>query len=40
VGFGNFLLRLWESERPAAVLVAWDSLDAPTYRHEALPAYQ
>src|SRR5579871_5955374 len=40
VGFGNFLLRLWEAERPAAVLVGWDSLDVPTYRHEALPAYQ
>ena len=23
-----------------AVLVGWDSLDEPTYRHEALPAYQ
>ena len=22
VGFGNFLLRLWEAERPAAVLAA------------------
>jgi DNA polymerase-1 len=40
LGFSNFLLRLWDAEQPAAVLVAWDSLDAPTYRHEALPAYQ
>ena len=40
VGFANFLLRLWEAERPEAVLVAWDSLETPTYRHEALPAYQ
>jgi len=40
VGFTNFLLRLWESEQPESVLVAWDSLDTPTYRHEALPAYQ
>jgi DNA polymerase-1 len=40
VGFTNMLLRLWEAERPAAVLVAWDSLGHPTYRHEALPAYQ
>lgn len=40
VGFGNFLLRLWEAERPAAVLAAWDTLDAPTYRNEALPQYQ
>ena len=40
LGFANFLLRLYESEQPRAVLVAWDSLDEPTYRHEALPAYQ
>ncbi len=40
LGFANFLLRLYESEKPRAVLVAWDSLDEPTYRHEALPAYQ
>jgi DNA polymerase I len=40
VGFGNFLLRLWDAEQPAAVLAAWDTLDVPTYRHQALPAYQ
>ena len=40
VGFAGFLIRLWESERPEAVLVGWDSLETPTYRHEALPAYQ
>ena len=40
VGFSNFLIRLWEAERPESVLVAWDSLETPTYRHEALPAYQ
>ena len=40
LGFANFLLRLYETEQPRAVLVAWDSLDEPTYRHEALPAYQ
>jgi DNA polymerase I len=40
VGFGNFLLRLWELEQPDAVLVAWDTLEVPTYRHEALPGYQ
>jgi DNA polymerase-1 len=40
LGFANFLLRLWDGEEPAAALVAWDSLDVPTYRHEALPAYQ
>jgi DNA polymerase I len=40
VGFANFLLRLWEAEQPDSVLVAWDTLEVPTYRHEALPAYQ
>jgi DNA polymerase-1 len=40
VGFSNFLLRLWEAEQPAAVAVGWDTLDAPTYRNEALPGYQ
>src|SRR3984893_8107290 len=40
VGFANFLLRLYETERPRAVLVGWDTLDAPTYRHEAFEAYQ
>jgi DNA polymerase I len=40
LGFANFLLRLYETEQPRAVLVGWDSLDEPTYRHEALPAYQ
>jgi 5'-3' exonuclease len=39
-GFGNFLLRLWDAERPAAVVVGWDSLQFPTYRNEALPGYQ
>ena len=40
LGFANFLLRLYESERPRAVIVGWDTLDAPTYRHLALPGYQ
>lgn len=40
VGFANFLLRLYAEERPRAVLVGWDTLDAPTYRHQALPGYQ
>jgi DNA polymerase-1 len=40
VGFTNMLLRLWEGERPRAVLVAWDRLDVPTYRHVAFPGYQ
>lgn len=40
VGFANFLLRLYEDERPRAVLVGWDTLEAPTYRHEAFAEYQ
>ena len=40
VGFANFLLRLYAQERPRAVLVGWDTLDAPTYRHRALESYQ
>jgi DNA polymerase-1 len=40
VGFANMLTRLWETERPDAVLVGWDTLTAPTYRHEAYPTYQ
>jgi DNA polymerase-1 len=40
VGFANFLLRLYLTEKPRAVLVGWDTLDAPTYRHQAFAAYQ
>ena len=40
VGFANMLLRLWESEQPRAILVGWDSLGSPTYRHEAFSGYQ
>ena len=40
VGFANFLLRLYEMEQPRAVVVGWDTLDAPTYRHQAFEAYQ
>jgi len=40
VGFANFMLRLYTQEQPRAVLVGWDTLDAPTYRHRALPGYQ
>jgi DNA polymerase I len=39
-GVGGLLVRLWEEEGPRAVLVAWDTLTEPTYRHQALPAYQ
>jgi len=40
VGFANFLLRLFEGERPRAVLVGWDTLGAPTYRKDLFPTYQ
>jgi DNA polymerase-1 len=40
VGFANFLIRLYESEIPRAVLVGWDTLSAPTYRQKLFPAYQ
>jgi DNA polymerase-1 len=40
LGFANFLLRLYAQEKPWAVLVGWDTLDAPTYRHRALATYQ
>ncbi len=40
LGFANFMLRLYEAEQPRAVLVAWDTLELPTYRHAAYPAYQ
>jgi DNA polymerase I len=40
VGFANTLLRLYEQEQPRAVLVGWDTLDAPTYRSKLFPAYQ
>jgi len=40
LGFANMLLRLYQAEQPRAVLVGWDTLDEPTYRHEEFPAYQ
>jgi DNA polymerase-1 len=40
VGFTNMLLRLYQQEEPDAVLVAWDTLETPTYRHTAFEAYQ
>ena len=40
LGFANFLLRFYAGEQPRAVVVGWDSLEAPTKRHEMFPAYQ
>jgi DNA polymerase I len=39
-GFMSMLVRLWQAEKPRAVVVGWDTLEVPTYRHAALPAYQ
>ena len=40
VGVGNVLVRLWEEESPRAMVVCWDTLTVPTYRHLELPVYQ
>jgi 5'-3' exonuclease len=40
VGLTNMLTRLWQAERPDAVVVGWDTLETPTYRHEAYEPYQ
>jgi DNA polymerase I len=40
VGFTNMLLGLYQQNEPDAVLVAWDTLEVPTYRHTAFESYQ
>ncbi|MEK6274084.1 MAG: 5'-3' exonuclease [Actinomycetota bacterium] len=40
VGFTNMLTRLYDAEQPRAVLVGWDTLTVPTYRHESFAPYQ
>lgn len=40
VGFANFLIRLHESERPRAVVVAWDMPGAPNFRQRLFAPYQ
>jgi len=40
VGFTNMATQLWQAERPDAVLVGWDTLESPTYRHTAYAPYQ
>jgi DNA polymerase I len=40
LGFTNMLTRLYDTEQPRAVLVGWDTLEVPTYRHEAFVPYQ
>jgi len=36
----RMLLRLYDAERPRAILVGWDTLEVPTERHKKFPAYQ
>lgn len=40
IGLTSMLLRLWQAERPRAVVVAWDTLGVPTYRNALLAGYQ
>src|SRR5215469_15488745 len=40
LGFANILLRLHREEAPRAVVVGWDTLEEPTYRHQTFEAYQ
>jgi exodeoxyribonuclease-3 len=40
VGFANYLLRLYREAQPRAVIVGWDTLTAPTWRHKAFKPYQ
>jgi DNA polymerase I len=40
VGFTNMLVGLWEQADPRSVVVGWDTLTVPTYRHEAFEPYQ
>jgi len=40
VGFTNWLATLWQAEAPDGIVVGWDTLTVPTYRHEAFAPYQ
>lgn len=40
VGFVNYLVRLWDGERPRAIFVGWDKLSEPNWRAPLLPGYQ
>ncbi len=40
IGFANMLATLWDTERPRAVFVGFDTLDVPTYRHAMFAGYQ
>jgi len=40
VGFTNWLATLWQAEAPDGIVVGWDTLTVPTYRHDAFAPYQ
>jgi DNA polymerase-1 len=40
LGFANYLIRLWEAERPRAIFVGWDKLSEPNWRARIFPDYQ
>jgi DNA polymerase-1 len=40
VGFANYLLRLYEVERPRSVVVGWDTLELPNWRVREFRDYQ
>jgi DNA polymerase-1 len=40
VGFANYLLRLYEAEKPRAVVVGWDTLEEPNWRALEFEPYQ
>ena len=40
LGFANYMLRFYESEKPRAVVVGWDTLSAPTWRVKEFSTYQ
>jgi DNA polymerase-1 len=40
VGFSNYVLRLYEAEKPRTVFVGWDKLSEPNWRAKELAGYQ
>jgi DNA polymerase-1 len=40
VGFTNYFLRLYEAEKPRAVVIGWDTLAEPNWRAKELDGYQ
>ena len=40
IGFANTMLKLYQTERPRAIVVGWDTLAAPNRRVLEFPAYR